>query len=43
MLERAVLVNAPFVFNALWAIVKPWLQQQTLDKVCLAGTAKELL
>ena len=33
MLEKAVLINAPFVFNALWGIVRPWLQQQTLDKV----------
>ena len=28
-----MLINAPFVFNALWGIVRPWLQQQTLDKV----------
>lgn len=33
---------APFIFRALWAIIRPWLNKKTQEKVKLVGTCEEL-
>ena len=33
VLEVAYVVDAPFIFNACWAIIKPWLDPVTVNKV----------
>ena len=38
VLEVAYIVNGPFIFNACWAIIKPWLDPVTVDKVCFCDT-----
>lgn len=38
MLGNLYVVNAPFVFNLGWKIVKPWLNPRTLDKIVILGS-----
>jgi 23S rRNA A2030 N6-methylase RlmJ len=33
MLNKLIIINTPWVFNMIWAIVKPWLHERTLAKV----------
>lgn len=37
MAGNVYVVNAPWVFNAIWKIVKPWLKPATLDKITILG------
>ena len=39
------IVNAPFLFSGVWAIIKPWLDKKTRDKISIHGSGfqKELL
>jgi len=44
MLGNLYIVNAPWVFNMIWKIVKPWLNDQTLSKIKILGSNyKEVL
>lgn len=38
---KIYLVNAPMVFRAIWAIIKPWLHPITVAKVNILGSSKE--
>ena len=42
---RMYIVNAPFLFSGIWAIVKPWLDEKTRNKIHIKGSGyqKELL
>jgi len=33
VLDRAIIVDSPFIFSACWAIIRPWLDPVTADKV----------
>jgi CRAL/TRIO domain len=37
-LGKTCIINAPFYFQAVWALVKPLLQPRTVNKVTLLGT-----
>jgi len=38
------IINVPWTFSAVWAIVKPWLDEVTVKKInILGGTYKEEL
>lgn len=39
------IINAPFLFTGVWAIIKPWLDARTKDKIKIIGSGyqKELL
>lgn len=37
------IVNAPMMFTAIWACIKPWLDEKTQKKIHIKGSAKELL
>eukprot|EP00879_Flechtneria_rotunda_P010462 GHRR01010938.1.p1 GENE.GHRR01010938.1~~GHRR01010938.1.p1 ORF type:complete len:354 (+),score=106.05 GHRR01010938.1:979-2040(+) len=45
MLGRICIINAPMVFKAIWALVKPLLNPRTLSKIqiCQTNYAKDLL
>ena len=45
MLGRICIINAPMVFKAVWALIKPMLNPRTLNKIQICGTdyASELL
>ena len=32
MLSKLIIINAPFVFKAVWAIVKHWVDKKTRQK-----------
>jgi hypothetical protein len=38
ILEVAYIVNSPFIFYACWAVIKPWLDPVTVEKVCFCST-----
>lgn len=38
MMGNLWIVNAPTIFNLIWKIVKPWINEQTLSKICILGT-----
>ena len=38
---KIYLINAPFVFRAIWAIIKPWLHPITAAKVNILGSSPE--
>jgi len=40
---KIYLINAPLVFRAIWAVIKPWLHPITVAKVNLLGSSKEAL
>jgi hypothetical protein len=42
-LEKVVLFNAPFVFRAAWAIIRPWLDSKTSSKVQFISDPKVML
>lgn len=37
-LHRLVMINAPWFFSYIWAIIKPWIDPNTVKKVCILGT-----
>jgi|JI6StandDraft_1071083.scaffolds.fasta_scaffold532639_1 hypothetical protein len=39
------IINAPFLFTGIWAIVKVWIDEKTKEKIKILGTSykKELL
>jgi len=37
------LINAPLVFRAVWAAVKPWLHPETVAKINILGSSKDAL
>ncbi|TPX43008.1 hypothetical protein SeMB42_g03254 [Synchytrium endobioticum] len=37
-LSRLFIINAPFLFTRVWSVVKPWLNQVTLDKIHIMGS-----
>jgi hypothetical protein len=37
-LKHLVIINAPIYFTAIWAIVKPWLDANTLEKIRIFGS-----
>ncbi|TPX35943.1 hypothetical protein SmJEL517_g01702 [Synchytrium microbalum] len=37
-LDRLFIINAPFLFTKVWAIVKPWLAPAVLDKIHIFGS-----
>ena len=41
-LDKAFLVNVPWIFNAAWAVIRPWLDAKTVAKVQLNPTAEQL-
>ena len=41
-LAKAFLVNVPWIFHAAWAVIRPWLDAKTADKVVLDPTAEQL-
>ena len=41
-LDKAFLVNVPWIFNAAWAVIRPWLDAKTAAKVQLNPTAEQL-
>lgn len=40
---KIYLINAPMVFRAIWAVIKPWLHPITVAKVNILGSSKEAL
>lgn len=43
-LHKCFIVNAPFIFPALWAVIKPFLDEKTARKVTIRGSDyKDLL
>jgi CRAL/TRIO domain len=45
MLGRMFIINTPFTFKALWAIVRAFLDEKTANKISLEGSSyqKKLL
>ena len=39
LLDRAVLINAPYIFGAIWSIIKGMVSTKTRAKVALCGTS----
>eukprot|EP01121_Diplochlamys_sp_Union-15-3_P011711 TRINITY_DN3424_c0_g1_i7.p1 TRINITY_DN3424_c0_g1~~TRINITY_DN3424_c0_g1_i7.p1 ORF type:complete len:434 (-),score=96.89 TRINITY_DN3424_c0_g1_i7:74-1375(-) len=37
-LRRCYFINCPKIFTMLWAIVKPWVDKRTLDKIKILGS-----
>ena len=37
VLECGYVVNGPFIFNAFWSMVKPWLDPITVKKICFCN------
>lgn len=38
------IINAPYLFSAVWAIIKPWLDEVTVSKIEILGSGyKEAL
>jgi len=42
-LYKLFIINAPFSFRTLWAVVKPWLHPLTQQRIFLMGGPKEFL
>ncbi len=38
-----MIVNAPIIFSACWAIVKPWLDPVTVNKVSFVSNIDDIL
>jgi hypothetical protein len=38
MLGRICIINAPMVFKAVWALIKPMLNPRTLNKIQVGAT-----
>lgn len=45
MLGNMFIINAPFLFTGIWAIIKMWIDDKTRDKIQILGSSykKELL
>lgn len=43
VLKRALLVNAPFAFRAVWAIVRPWIDPETASKIVFVSSPENVL
>ena len=39
LLDRAVLINVPYVFGAIWSLMKPLLSAKTRSKVAICGAS----
>jgi hypothetical protein len=37
-LHRMYMINAPWFFTAIWAIIRPWLDPITADKIQIVGS-----
>jgi hypothetical protein len=37
LMHRMFIVNAPMLFSGVWAMIKPWLDQKTRDKITIIG------
>jgi hypothetical protein len=37
VIENIFMINAPWVFATLWAVVKPFVAPRTIEKVCVYG------
>jgi hypothetical protein len=33
------IVNAPFLFSGVWAVIKPWLDEKTKGKIKILGSS----
>lgn len=33
------IINAPWAFSAVWAVIKPWLDEVTVQKINILGTS----
>eukprot|EP00474_Spongospora_subterranea_P004597 CRZ05055.1 hypothetical protein [Spongospora subterranea] len=44
-LNRMFVVNAPFLFSAIWRVIKPWVEPRTSEKISITrnGNEDELL
>ncbi len=40
---KIYVVNAPFLFRSMWAMVKPWIHPITVAKVNITGSPKDCL
>lgn len=40
---KIFLINAPFMFRAVWAIVKPWIHPITVAKINILGSPKDAI
>ena len=44
LLEKLIIINAPFVFKGIWNIVKYWIDSKTRDKIDIYwGKGKSVL
>ena len=43
VMGKCFIVNAPWVFSGIWAVVKPWLPPRTLAKIEFYGKGPEFL
>ena len=44
IMGKFYIINAPWAFSAVWAIIKPWLDEVTVGKIeIIGGTYKEKL
>ena len=39
MLEKLLIINAPSIFNMIWAIVRPMINQNTIEKIGIFGVS----
>jgi hypothetical protein len=37
-LGQMYLINTPWIFRSVWAVIKPWLGERTQSKITLVGT-----
>lgn len=38
ILGRMFIVNAPMLFSGIWAIIKPWIDEKTRNKITIIGS-----
>lgn len=42
-LHRMYIINAPFYFRGIWAVISPWIDAETREKIHIIGTVKAFL
>ena len=42
-LKKGLLINAPWIFRASWAIIKPWIDQKTASKLMFTDSPENML
>jgi hypothetical protein len=42
-LEASVVMNAPWIFNASWKVIQPWIDPRTVAKITFASGNAEIL